>query len=64
MNLNKHKSILDDFVSNELISSFKRQFGVRIYKPTQKRIEFCKSKLQPYEKTFPRSKDSNNAAKE
>ncbi|MGB6628560.1 MAG: hypothetical protein WBE61_10545 [Nitrososphaeraceae archaeon] len=51
-------------VSKELISSFKRQFGVRIYNPTQKRIECCKSKLQPYEKIFPRPKDSNNAAKE
>jgi hypothetical protein len=31
---------------------------VIVYKPTQKGIEFCRSVLEPYERIFPRNKDS------
>ena len=31
---------------------------VIVYKPTQKGIEFCRSVLEPYERIFPRKKES------
>jgi hypothetical protein len=31
---------------------------VIVYKPTHKGIEFCRSILEPYERIFPRSKES------
>jgi hypothetical protein len=32
---------------------------VIVYKPTQKGIEFCRSILEPYERIFPRKKESS-----
>src|SRR6266516_2396082 len=61
LNLKKHKSILDELELNDLLSRRQIQFGKRIvaiYKSTQKGIEFCRSILEPYEKMFPRRKES------
>lgn len=59
LNLKKHKSILDELESINLIKSEEKSIGKRIitiYKPTQKGIEFCKTILDPYETLFPRKK--------
>lgn len=60
LNLKKHKSILEELESNNLIQSEARHLGKRIitmYKPTPKGIEFCKTILDPYETLFPRKKN-------
>jgi len=52
LNLKKHKPILDQLETNELITSMEKSLGKRIitvYKPTPKGIEFCKTILEPYE---------------
>lgn len=62
LNLKKHKPILDDLESNNMIIHEGRSLGKRIitmYKPTQKGIEFCRNILEPYEKMFPRRKNIN-----
>jgi DNA-binding PadR family transcriptional regulator len=67
LNLKKHKSILDELELNDLISSSKTQFGKRVvtvYRPTQKGVEFCRSILEPYERMFPRTKDTVIISKE
>jgi predicted transcriptional regulator len=59
LNLKKHKGILDELESNDLISRLEMTQGKRtiaIYKPTYKGIEFCRSILEPYEKMFPRTR--------
>jgi predicted transcriptional regulator len=59
LNLKKHKSILDELESINLIKSEEKSIGKRvitIYKPTQKGVEFCKTILDPYETLFPRKK--------
>ncbi|MDE1842681.1 MAG: hypothetical protein KGH95_03420 [Thaumarchaeota archaeon] len=59
LNLKKHKSILDELESNNLIQSEERRLGKRIitiYKPTARGIEFCRTILEPYETLFPRKK--------
>ncbi|MDE1763957.1 MAG: hypothetical protein KGH88_06900 [Thaumarchaeota archaeon] len=59
LNLKKHKPILDDLESNDMIASMERALGKRtitIYKPSPKGIEFCRTILEPYEKMFPRKK--------
>jgi predicted transcriptional regulator len=59
LNLKKHKGIIDELESNDLISRHETTQGKRtiaIYKPTYKGIEFCRSILEPYEKMFPRTK--------
>jgi|ERR671931_1241845 predicted transcriptional regulator len=68
LNLKKHRCILDELEVNGLIHKSESPFGKRmviIYKPTQKGIEFCRSILEPYERMFPRKKESvltvNNA---
>ncbi len=61
LNLKKHKSILDELESNNLIQSEERHLGKRIitmYKPSPKGIEFCKTILDPYETLFPRKKNT------
>jgi predicted transcriptional regulator len=61
LNLKKHRCILDELQVNGFINRSESQFGrriVAIYKPTQKGIEFCRSILEPYEKMFPRRKES------
>ncbi|MGB6462722.1 MAG: winged helix-turn-helix domain-containing protein [Nitrosotalea sp.] len=62
LNLKKHKPILDDLESNNLIISSKKALGKRIitiYKPTSKGIEFSRTILEPYETLFPRKKIVN-----
>jgi predicted transcriptional regulator len=59
LNLKKHKGIIDELESNDLITRDEMTQGKRtiaIYKPTYKGIEFCRSILEPYEKMFPRTK--------
>src|SRR5919201_6247874 len=60
LNLKKHKPILDDLETNELIKREETTIGKRtvaIYRPTQKGIAFCRDILEPYEKMFPRRKE-------
>ena len=60
LNLKKHKPILDQLETNDLITSMEKSLGKRIitvYKPTPKGIEFCKTILEPYENVFPRKKN-------
>src|SRR5215831_1380225 len=62
LNLKKHKSILDDLESNDMIKREEKNLGKRIitiYKPTQKGIEFSRNILEPYERMFPRRKNIN-----
>src|SRR5919206_1224625 len=61
LNLKKHRCILDELEVNGLIQKSESPFGKRVvmvYKPTQKGIEFCGSILEPYERMFPRKKES------
>ena len=62
LNLKKHKPILDELESNNLIKSEEKPFGKRIvtiYKPTSKGIEFCRTILEPYETLFPRKRNTS-----
>ncbi|MDQ3840905.1 MAG: hypothetical protein M3297_16755 [Thermoproteota archaeon] len=59
LNLKKHKTIIDDLESNELISRSEihnRKRTIVVYRPTQKGIDFFSSILQPYENMFPRKR--------
>jgi predicted transcriptional regulator len=59
LNLKKHKSILDDMESKNLINRDEKLVGkktVNVYNLTVKGIEFCTNILEPYEKMFPRRK--------
>ena len=61
LNLKKHRCILDELEINGLIRKSESPFGKRVvmvYKPTQKGIDFCRSILEPYERMFPRKKES------
>jgi predicted transcriptional regulator len=61
LNLKKHRCVLDELEVNGLIQKSESPFGKRVvlvYKPTQKGIEFCRSILEPYERMFPRKKES------
>ena len=61
LNLKKHRFILDELEVNSFIQKYESPFGKRtvtVYKPTQKGVEFCRSILEPYEKMFPRRKES------
>jgi predicted transcriptional regulator len=61
LNLKKHRCILDELEINGLIQKGESPFGKRmviVYKPTQKGIEFCRSVLEPYERIFPRKKET------
>jgi predicted transcriptional regulator len=61
LNLKKHRCILDELEINGLIQKGESPFGKRtiiVYKPTQKGVEFCRSILEPYERMFPRRKES------
>ena len=60
LNLKKHKPILEDIESNELVERREATIGKRtvtIYRPTQKGMAFCRDILEPYEKMFPRRKE-------
>src|SRR5918912_3273673 len=62
LNLKKHRCVLDELEINGLIQKSESPFGKRmviVYKPTQKGIEFCRSVLEPYERIFPRKKESS-----
>ena len=67
LNLKKHRHILDELESHEMISRSEEVIGKRkvaMYRPTQKGLEFCKSILDPYEELFPRkSKTSKDDSK-
>jgi predicted transcriptional regulator len=59
--LKKHRCVLDELEVNGLIQRSESPFGKRmvmVYKPTQKGIDFCRSILEPYERMFPRKKES------
>jgi DNA-binding PadR family transcriptional regulator len=61
LNLKKHRCLLDELEVNGLIQKSESPFGKRVvmvYKPTHKGIEFCRSILEPYERMFPRKKES------
>jgi predicted transcriptional regulator len=61
LNLKKHRCILDELEVNGLIQKSESPFGKRtviVYKPTHNGIEFCRSILEPYERMFPRKKES------
>jgi predicted transcriptional regulator len=61
LNLRKHRCLLDELEINGLIRKSESPFGKRVvmvYKPTQKGIDFCRSILEPYERMFPRKKES------
>ena len=61
LNLKKHRCLLDELEINGLIRKSESPFGKRVvmvYKPTQKGIDFCRSILEPYERMFPRKKES------
>lgn len=57
LNLQKHKSMLDEMESKGLISKseeFRGKKKVLIYRITEAGVAFCKRILQPYEAMFPR----------
>ena len=61
LNLKNHRCVLDELEVNGLIQRSESPFGKRmvmVYKPTQKGIDFCRSILEPYERMFPRKKES------
>jgi predicted transcriptional regulator len=62
LNLKKHRYILHELEMNDLIRKSQLQSGKRIvimYKPTQKGIEFCRRVIDPYQRMFPRKKESS-----
>jgi predicted transcriptional regulator len=57
LNMTKHKPLIDDLETKQLINRNQILVGKRsitIYKPSLKGLEFCKSILEPYELMFPR----------
>jgi predicted transcriptional regulator len=57
LNMTKHKPLIDDLETKQLINKNQVVVGKRaitIYKPSLKGMEFCKSILEPYEIMFPR----------
>jgi predicted transcriptional regulator len=61
LNLTKHRSILEDLESHEMIKREERVIGKRtisIFMVTPKGLEFCKNILDPYEDLFPRKSPS------
>ncbi|TBR12088.1 MAG: hypothetical protein EPO62_00565 [Candidatus Nitrosotenuis sp.] len=65
LNLKKHKHIIDELESRQIITKSVLQDGKRsitIYKVTAKGMEFCRNIIEPYEDLFPR-KTSSDASK-
>lgn len=69
LNLKKHKHILDELESNQLITrsiASDDHRTVAIYKVTRKGLDFCRNIIGPYEELFPRrsasSKHNNMSA--
>jgi len=66
LNLTKHRSILEDLESHQMISKKEKIDGKRtitVFKSTQKGIEFCRTMLEPYENLFPRKRHDDSPAK-
>ena len=62
LNLKKHRNIFDKMELNGLIIKTEKGLGKRtvtVYSASQKGLEFCRTIIEPYEKLFPRSPDSN-----
>lgn len=67
LNLKKHKHIIDELESRQIITKSVLQDGKRsitIYRVTAKGMEFCRNIIEPYEDLFPRktSTDGNKAS--
>ena len=63
LNLKKHKVILDEMESNNLITRKERLIGkksVSVYMTTSEGISFFNSILAPYEKMFPRRRNQGD----
>ena len=57
LNLKKHKHIIDELESHEIIKKTVLQEGKRtvtVYKATSKGLDFCRNIIGPYEELFPR----------
>lgn len=66
LNLTKHRSILEDLESHQMILREEKIAGKRtitIYKATPKGLEFCKTMLEPYENLFPRKRQDDSTDK-
>ena len=66
LNLTKHRSILEDLESHQMIRREEKIVGKRtitIYMATPKGLEFCRSILDPYENLFPRKRQDDSPAK-
>lgn len=62
LNLKKHKHIIDELESRNIITKTVMQEGKRtvtIYKVTAKGMEFCRNIIEPYEDLFPRKTGSD-----
>ena len=63
LNLMRHKALLDQMESNDLISSSIVTNGKKmstVYKPTHRGIQFCSDILDPFEEMFPRKSNSGS----
>lgn len=64
LNLKKHKYIIDELESHQIITKSVLQDGKRsitIYKATAKGMEFCRNIIEPYEDLFPRKTSTDSA---
>jgi predicted transcriptional regulator len=62
LNSVRHKGILDEMVSSELITRMQESWGNKTiikYKVSEKGKTILKELLEPYEELFPRSDESN-----
>jgi len=61
LNLIRHKALLDQMESNDLINSIRVTNGKKmttVYKPTLRGIQFCSEILDPFEEMFPRKRNN------
>ena len=64
LNLKKHKHIIDELESRQIITKSLLQDGKRsitIYKATAKGMEFCRNIIEPYEDLFPRKTSTDDS---
>lgn len=64
LNLKKHKAILDEMESNNLITRKERLVGkksVSVYMVTPEGLSFFNTILAPYEKMFPRRRNQGES---
>ncbi len=64
LNLKKHKAILDEMESNNLITKKEKPIGkksVSVYMPTSEGVRFFNTILVPYEKMFPRKRSQTDS---